>query len=90
MSAQGIRFGFGSAVKMDEVRDTLALAVIACEGICSVAEVGMDLDIDFDAQGRTCTIMTESLVGKLVAGAYSGLLSRELGESGFCICPISE
>lgn len=78
-------FTFPEATDMESVRDSLAIAVVACEGIHGAAEVRLALDVEIDDTDRTCSVDATTDVGRAVAKAFMGLLTRELGENGYAL-----
>lgn len=78
-----LRFQLSTDVPLDEVEDTLQLAMFAVEGLVGRVRVCAEVDHDMDHLGRVIVIDDGTVVGRLVSRVFAGLLSREFGEQSF-------
>lgn len=83
MSDRKVRLVFRPTTEMTEVHDTFALAVMACEGLFGSARVRTELTFEFVDSEKSCGIDVSNDVGSAVARSFIGILTREIGESGF-------
>jgi hypothetical protein len=77
------RFDFLPSVPIDEVEQTLLLAIIATESIHGETQAKLDISHVFDAEKRTCVICAATAVGRDLNRLFTGLLSREFGAASF-------
>lgn len=77
------RFEFGREVPMEEVEETLLLAVLAAEGVHGQAQVRLDAGYHLAADAHACVVDTSTPVGETVAQVFTGYLIREFGEDAF-------
>jgi hypothetical protein len=78
-----LRFLLSPEVPLDEVEDTLQLAMFAVEGLVGRIRVRTECDHDMNHLDRVIVIDDCSVVGWLVSRIFAGLLSREFGEHSF-------
>lgn len=80
-----LRFQLSTDVPIDEVEDTLQLAMFAVEGLVGRVRVCAEVDHEMDDLSRVIVIDDGSVAGWLVSRVFAGLLSREFGERSFCL-----
>jgi hypothetical protein len=76
-------YTFADSVRMQEVEETLLLAVIAIEGLHGRAKVNLDAKFEFSEADRTCRIDAGNRVGRDIARVLTGLLASDIGEENF-------
>ena len=79
------RFEFGQSVPMEEVEDTLLLAILAAEGVHGQARVRLDAGYHVAEDAHACVVDTSTPVGETVAQVFTGYLIREFGEDAFLV-----
>ena len=79
------RFRFKADLPVDEIEDTLSLAVIATEGLHGESQVLLDAGHAFDPAARSCVIDATSDVGRDLNRLFAGFLRREFGSDAFQI-----
>jgi len=77
------RYTFKRHVDIDDVQDSLTLAVLSAEELHGRAQTRLDASFHLDRQRRTCTIDASTPVGQDVAKLFTGYLAREFGENAF-------
>jgi hypothetical protein len=77
------RYTFQESVPVEEVEDTLVLAIIATESLHGEGQVLLDMVHTFDAPTRSCVIDAGTPVGRDVNKLFLGLVSREFGRGSF-------
>jgi hypothetical protein len=77
------RYRFGEHMPLDEVEDTLVLALLAAEALHGEAQVQLDAAHAFDAARRTCVIEAGSAVGVDFNRLFTQFLRREFGPDSF-------
>lgn len=77
------RYSFKRHLAMDDVQDSLTLAVLGAEQLHGRAKMRLDASFRLDRQRRTCTIDGSNQVGQDVARLFAGFLTREFGERSF-------
>ena len=85
MNPTQYQFRFGTTVKMTDVEETMALAVIAAEGLHGRARVQLDGQCETSRDGRTCTVNADTAVGRDIARIFTEILNLEIGESAFSV-----
>lgn len=74
---------FRSHLKLDDIADSLTLAVCAAEGLHGRAKVRLDGAWWLDRQRRLCRIDAKTQVGRDIARLFIGFLIEEHGEGAF-------
>jgi hypothetical protein len=77
------RYSFADKVPMQDIQDTLALAVLACEALHGEAGVRLETESGVDLNSRTCTIRGATEVGRDLNRMFAGLLACEYGPTAF-------
>ena len=83
--SQCYRYAFKRHVDIDDVQDTLTLAIIGAENLHGRSRVRMDGWWRLDRQRRTCTIDASTEVGQDIARLFTGYLAKEFGETSFSV-----
>jgi hypothetical protein len=78
-----VRFRFEREVQMEDVEDSVAVAISAAEGLHGSARVRLDARYEIDPDRRVCVIDVGSPVGESVAQILTGFLIQEFGEDAF-------
>ena len=79
------RFSFSSSVPMDDVEDTLMVAVLAVESLVGRPALKLDASFRLDKRNRVCSVDAGTPAGKQIARIFAGMLVRELGENSFSV-----
>jgi len=79
------RYLFKRHLSMDDVQDSLTLAVLGAEQLHGRAKIRLDGWWQLDRQRRVCVIDGSTSVGKDIAQLFSGYLSKEFGETSFTV-----
>ncbi len=77
------RYTFAQTVPMDELEETLLLAIIATEAIHGESQARLDIGHAFDAQKRGCVIDADTTVGLDFNRLFIGFVTREFGAGSF-------
>jgi len=72
-------------VDIDDVQDTLTLAVLGAENLHGRARVRLDGWWSLDRQRRRCMIDASTTVGQDIARLFTGFLGREFGDNAFSV-----
>jgi hypothetical protein len=70
---------------LDDVQDTLTLAVLGAENLHGRARVRLDGWWRLDRQRRRCRIDGSTRVGQDIARLFAGFLVQEFGEGAFTV-----
>ncbi len=79
------RYRFKRHIDIDDVQDTLTLAILGAENLHGRARVRLDGWWRLDRQRRRCTIDGSTEVGEDINRLFAGYLSREFGERSFTV-----
>lgn len=77
------RYSFKRHLSMDDVQDSLTLAVLGAEQLHGRAKIRLDASFRLDRQRRACTVNASTQVGEDIARMFAGFLTREFGERSF-------
>jgi hypothetical protein len=83
MSQTLYRYQFNKKVPLQEVEDSLMLAVLAVEGIYGRSRLQLDANFLLNKGKRTCVVDTGTEVGIHIACIFTEFLSRQFGEQSF-------
>jgi hypothetical protein len=83
MSRTVYRYQFNKKVPLQEVEDSLMLAVLAAEGIHGRSRLQLDAKFLLNKGKRTCVVDAETEVGIHIACIFTEFLSRQFGEKVF-------
>ncbi len=82
------RYRFVDQVPIEEIEDTLVLALLAVEGLHGEAQARLDAAHHFDRQGRACVIDAGSPVGVDFNRLFTQFLRREFGPDSFQVARV--
>ena len=85
MTTETYEYKFGRSISMQSVEETLLLAVIAAEALHGRSSVNLDADFVLSEKRRRCSVNGSNQVGRDIARIFTGLLTAEIGETGFQI-----
>lgn len=77
------RYSFGSELTMQDVKETLTVAVLATQCLHGLSQVMLDTRFSVDSKKRRCVVDAGSAVGRDIARIFTGLLSHQYGETAF-------
>ena len=77
------RYGFKRHIPIDDLQDTLTLAVLTVESLHGRSRVRLDGRWRLDRQRRTLEIDGSTELGQNLASVFTGLVSREFGDRAF-------
>lgn len=83
MSSKVYRYTFSSKAPMQEIEETLHLAVLAAENLHGQSEVRLDASYFFDKEKGACVIDASTDVGGDIVRLFTGFLIQSFGEGGF-------
>ena len=72
-------------IDIDDVQDTLTLAILGAENLHGRARVRLDGWWRLDRQRRRCVIDASTAVGQDIARLFTGFLTQEFGEGAFTV-----
>lgn len=78
-------YSFKRHLSMDDVQDSLTLAVLGAEQLHGRARMRLDASFRLDRQRRSCTVDGTTAVGQDIARLLAGYLGREFGEKSFTV-----
>jgi len=78
-------YHFRRHIDIDDIQDTLTLAVLGAENLHGRARVRLDGWWRLDRQRRVCTIDGSNPIGQDIARLFVGYLAREFGENAFSV-----
>ena len=81
------RFSFDRAVPMDDVEESLVLALLVIQILHGDARSRLAISHAFDRKRRVCIIDATTPEGKDLSKLLVGLLSREYGPDSFVVRP---
>jgi len=79
------RYTFKPEIPVQQIGDSLFLAVFASEGLHGRAQVRLDAAFFLDEKNRTCVVDATTPVGQSIAQIFTGFLAREFGEDAFTV-----
>ena len=83
MNRTRYRYEFEPEVSLHEVEESIALAILAAEGVHGEAQVRLDAGYAIDEPARACLIDASTAVGETIARVFTGFLRKEFGEDAF-------
>ena len=83
MSKEVYRYTFEPATRMQDVEESLLLAVLAAESLHGQSRVRMDASYCVDAEKHACVIDAATPVGRDLCHIFTGFALREFGENAF-------
>jgi hypothetical protein len=85
MQRSHYRYVFDKSVSMSAVEETLHLAILGAESLFGESTVRMDATYSIDEAGHVCSVDASSEVGRSICRIFTGYVTREFGESAFCV-----
>jgi hypothetical protein len=85
MNAEIYRYQFTPEVPVQEVEETLHLAVLAAECLHGQSRVRLDASYCMDSEKRACVINAGTDVGRDIVRIFTGFAIREFGEDAFTV-----
>jgi hypothetical protein len=82
------RYEFAPAVALDEVEETLVLAILATESLHGEAQVRLDAAHLLDRERRACVIEADTAVGRDFNRLFTGFIRHEFGEYSFAVARV--
>ncbi len=76
---------FRRHVDIDDVQDTLTLAVLGAQNLHGRARIRLDGWWRLDRQRRQCSIDASTTVGQDISRLFAGYLAQEFGEQAFSV-----
>lgn len=73
------RYSFSADVPIEEVEDTLILALVATEALHGAAQTPLDVALCFDRLQRTCVIDASTQVGRDLNRVFVGFVRIQFG-----------
>ena len=83
MNSEIYRFQFTSEHAVQEIEETLHLAVLAAECLHGQSRVRLDTSYYMDSAKHTCVIDASTDVGRDIVRVFTGFAIREFGEDAF-------
>jgi hypothetical protein len=77
------RYTFSPDVALEEVEETVLLAIVAAESLHGEAQVRLDAAHYLDPDRRACVIDATTVVGRDFNRLFVGFTSREFGAEAF-------
>ncbi len=79
------RYLLGADISMEDVNESLMLAILAMECLHGAARARLELSHKFDPTKRICTIDATTDIGRELNCLFAGLLMREFGSTKFTV-----
>ena len=89
MTAQAYEFVFETGIALDEVRDTLKLATLACSAIHGEADVLVDAGREIDTAARTLRFDCAAPAGRDLMRLFARFAQGEFGSGAFTVRRLS-
>ena len=86
MSDELYRYTFNESADLDDIEETLVLALFGAESLHGEAQARLDVSHAFDRSRRSCVIDAATAVGRDVNRLFTGYLQREIGDDQFSVC----
>jgi len=83
MNQELYKYNFDSKIPIQEVEDSLLLAVLAAESLHGRSLVRLDASFCLNPKKRSCVVDSATDVGRAIARIFTGFLTREFGEESF-------
>ena len=83
MSHEIYKYVIADAAHIDDIEDSLMLAVLTTESVFGRARVRLDASFSFDKAKLVCEIDAGNEVGCHLAKVFTGFLEQEFGEDAF-------
>ncbi|MBE7461917.1 MAG: hypothetical protein HS116_00360 [Planctomycetes bacterium] len=76
---------FDASIPLDDVQDTLQLAIIAAEALHGQPQVRLEAEHRMDVAARSCVIHATSPAGRDLLQIFVGYLSEEFGQNSYSV-----
>ena len=77
------RYSFEKDVPLQDVEESLLLAVLAAECLHGESRVRLDAGYYLDKENRACVVDASTPVGQDISKIFTGFCIREFGEDSF-------
>lgn len=77
------RYDFAPTLPIEEVQETLHLAIVSTQNLHGESQVKLDAQYTFDAKERRCEIAAGTEVGRDLNQLFVGFLAKEFGQTNF-------
>jgi len=84
------RYRFNKSVPMQDVEESLLLAVLAAECLYGEARVRLDAGYSISEEKRAIVVDASTQVGHDICRIFTGFAIKEFGEDGFHVERVSE
>lgn len=81
--SQRYRYSFKRHIPIDDIQDSLTLAIIGAENLFGRSKLRLDGWWRLDRQRRRCVVDASTEVGESIAKLFTGYLAKEFGETAF-------
>jgi len=85
VESNAYRYEFRRGVSLNDVEESLMLAVLAVECLHGRSRLRLDAAFRLDKENRCCVVDARSEVGRGIARIFTGFLTREFGEEAFTV-----
>ncbi len=83
MSQKVYRYSFSSKLNIQDIEDSLFLAVLAAECLYGRPRARLDTSFSLEKKKMSCLIDAGTKVGCCIARIFTGFLTREFSEANF-------
>jgi hypothetical protein len=90
MSKDIYRYEFKSDAQIEDIEESLLLAILATESLHGEAQVRLDAAHYLDTAKRACVIDARTDVGRDINRLFTGFIVKEFGEGAFKISRIDK
>jgi len=90
MNRELYRYNFDSKIPIQDVEESLLLAVLAAESLHGRSLVRLDASFCLDSKKRSCAVDSATDVGRSIARIFTGFLTREFGEEAFRVVRVGD
>ena len=84
------RYRFKEGISMQDVEESLLLAILAAECLHGESRVRLDASYSLSEEKRACAIDATTDVGRDVCRIFTGFAIREFGEDAFKVERVQE
>ena len=83
MSEKVYRYSFSNKLDIQDIEDSLLLAVLATECLHGRSRIRLDASFNLEKKKMSCLIDAGTKVGCCIARIFTGFLTREFSEANF-------
>ena len=80
MSREVYRYRFAKDTPLDEVEESLLLAIVAAECLHGESRVRLEVSYSFSRRKRACVVDASTPAGRDVNSIFAGFLTRQFGD----------